>query len=103
RLFSDDYAVTTIGYGDAPDGVARHIRIPDGMRIDDLNGRLITARLYSRVYWSVSAIAWARKHLERGAYDIVFANEVDAVPLALSLRPPRGVHADLHEYHPRLH
>lgn len=102
RLFADRYDVTTCGHGEAPEGVVHHIRVPDGLRSNDLNGRLITARLYRRAYWSTSAVKWAKQHLERGAYDLVLANEVDAVPLALSLRPRLGVHADLHEYHPRV-
>lgn len=34
---------------------------------------------------------------------MVLANDVDTVPLALSLRPRLGVHADIHEYAPLLH
>ncbi|MDT0156753.1 glycosyltransferase family 1 protein [Microbacterium sp. ARD32] len=102
RLFADDYEVTTLGHGEAPAGVARHIRVPDGLRANDVNGRLITLRQYTPAYWRTSAISWARKNLEPGGWDIVLANEADAVPLALRLKPRRGVHADLHEYHPRV-
>lgn len=102
RMFSDRYEVTTCGFGPAPEGAARHVRIPDGLRANDLDGRLITAHLYSRAYWSTSAVSWARTHLARDVYDIVLANEADAAPLALWLRPRAGVHVDLHEYHPKV-
>jgi hypothetical protein len=29
RLFAQGYAVTTVGYGEAPEGVVEHVRIPD--------------------------------------------------------------------------
>lgn len=102
RQFADDYAVTTCGYGPAPAGVAEHIRIPENVRHNDLQGRLITAKLYRRAYWSLSSVRWCCGVLSVGSYDIVLANEVDAVPLALSLKPAGGVHADLHEYHSRM-
>lgn len=101
--FASAYEVTTCGYGPTPPGVARHIRIPDDQPENDLNGRLITLRWYSRAYWSLSAVAWARRALQPGDYDIVLANDVEAVPVALGLRPVSGVLADLHEYTPRLH
>lgn len=101
--FCVDHRVTTCGYGQAPPGVAEHIRIPDGVRSDDLNGRLITARLYRQAYGRLSAVAWARAHLRPGSWDVIIANDVETVPLALSLRATDGVHADLHEYSPRLH
>ncbi|MGL3149827.1 glycosyltransferase [Microbacterium sp. A82] len=101
--FADRYEVITCGYGATPDGVARHIRIPDEERINDLNGRLITLRWYSRAYWRLSAVRWARSALAGLDVDVVIANDVEAVPVALRVRPRLGVHADLHEYSPRLH
>lgn len=102
RMFADDYEVVTCGFGPQPEGSARHIRIPDGLRANDLDGRLITLRMYRRAHWSTSAVSWVKQNLERGAFDIVLADEADAAPLALWLRPPLGVHVDLHEYHPRV-
>ena len=103
RHFTRDFDVTTCGYGEAPDGVSEHIRIPDGLSSRDLYGRFITLRLYALAYWRLGAVAWCRRTLGRGGFDVVLANDVETVPLALWLRPRRGVHADLHEYSPRLH
>lgn len=101
--FTRDFDVTTCGYGPAPEGIAEHIRVPDGARADDLNGRLITLRLYDRAYWSLSAVKWARAALKGHAFDVAIADDAEAVPVALGLRPHHGVLADLHEYSPRLH
>ncbi|KQV06025.1 hypothetical protein [Leifsonia sp. Root112D2] len=103
RHFSQSYDVTTCGYGDAPEGVVRHIHIPDNKPQNDLNGRLITLRLYGKAYWSLSAVRWCRDALKPGSWDIILSNDVETAPLALWLRARLGLHADLHEYSPRLH
>ncbi len=103
ELLRDRYAVTTCGSGPAPGGVVRYIELLTTSVA--LDGRLITLRAYTRAYWAMPAVAAARSLLasEREGFDVVLANDVEAVPLALWLRPTRGVHADLHEYSPRLH
>lgn len=103
EAFRDDYAVTTCGYGPAPAGVVDHIRIPDDVLHNVLDDKYISRRAYRRAYWSLWSVAWAKKHLRRGSWDIVLANDVEAVPLAMKLRARKGVHADLHEYSPLLH
>ena len=92
--------VVTVGYGPAPEGVTRHIQIPDGLG-NRLDGRLITAKTYRAAYWAQEAIRWVRSQIPVGAADLILANDTDTVPLALALRPAQGVHADLHEYWPR--
>lgn len=114
-LFAPDYAVTTCGFGPAPDGNVEHIRIPDDASSLRVPGRLVTARLYSQTYAKIPAVAAARTLLapyRQGAragstsahepFDVILANDVEAVPLGLWLKPQAGVHADLHEYAPRL-
>lgn len=100
--FSTRYDVTTCGYGPAPAGVAAHIEMPRSADYQDLYGRFITLKWYDIAYWRISAVRWVREHLQRGAYDVVLANEPEAVPVSLWLKPRWGVHADLHEYTPRL-
>src|SRR5690606_38160232 len=101
-LFCDDYEVTTCGYGEAPEGVAHHIRIPDDQVIWNLYGRYITLKQYRAVYGRLGGVKWARANLKPGTWDVVLANDVESVPLALELKAPKGVHADLHEYTPRM-
>lgn len=101
--FTQDFAVTTLGYGDAPAGVVEHISMPTEVRYNDLDGKLITLKRYRQVYWKLSAVRWAREALRGRRFDIIIANDVEAVPVAVRLRPSHGVLADLHEYSPRLH
>lgn len=102
-VFKDDYEVVTCGHGPAPEGVAEHIRISDDLAIWRYPRPLVIARAYRRAYWGNAAIAAAADALRGREFDIVLADDVDAVGLALSLRPRLGVHADLHEYSPRQH
>jgi hypothetical protein len=102
-LFVNDYALTTCGIGEFEREGVQHIRIPDGLAARKLEGRLITLRQYRAAYWRIPAVQWAARALRGRRFDIVLANDVEAVPLGLRLRPTLGVHADLHEYTPALH
>ena len=102
RHFVGSYDVTTCGYGDAPDGVTRHIRIPDDQPQNDFFPPTLALRLFNATYWRTSAVAWCTKNLPAGEWDVVLANDVETVPLALTLKARHGVHADLHEYTPKL-
>ncbi|MBG6239549.1 hypothetical protein IWX78_002536 [Mycetocola sp. CAN_C7] len=102
RHFVERYEVTTCGYGEAPDGVARHIRIPDDKPQNDFFPPTLALRVFASTYWRTSAVAWCRDNLGPGEWDVILANDVETVPLALTLSAPHGVHADLHEYSPKL-
>lgn len=102
-LLRDDFDVTTCGYGEAPPGAVAHVRVPDEMPIWRYPRADVLLRRYRRAYERNPAIAHARMALTGREFDIVLANDVDAVGLGLELKPSRGVHADLHEYAPRQH
>ena len=101
RLFADRYAVTTCGYGPAPDGVVEHIRIPDEITSWHKDRRLLALRRFRAAYDTAPVIRHVRSTLRNREFDVVLADDIDTVPLALELKPIGGVHADLHEYHPR--
>jgi hypothetical protein len=101
REFTPDYVVTTCGYGEAPDGVADHVRLPDdapAWRYDKVS---VVLRRFRRAYWSNRAVVAAWSQLEGRRFDVILADDADTVPIALRLAPSKGVHADLHEYSPR--
>ncbi|MGM7422535.1 glycosyltransferase family 1 protein [Cellulosimicrobium sp. ES-005] len=100
RLLAQDYDVTTCGHGPAPEGVTAHVEVPADRMAWVKDRRLLLLRRYAAVYRRNSAVSWAREHLPVGAFDVVLANDVEAVPLAVELCPRGGVHADLHEYAP---
>lgn len=97
RLLCADYDLTTVGYGEAPPGVADHIRIPDHIVAWHKDRRLLILRRYQAVYDTMPVITYLRSVLTPGQWDVVLADDVETVPLALGLGA-KGVHADLHEY-----
>ena len=101
RLLTPLYDVTTVGYGDAPAGVVEHVRIPDEIVYWHKDRRLLALRAYQKLYDTMPVTRHLRAKLPVGEHDVVVANDVDTVPLAIGLRPAHGVHADLHEYSSR--
>ena len=97
RLLNGEYAVTTVGYGEAPPGVVEHLRIPDRIVAWHKDRRLLILRKYQAVYDTMPVITYLRSVLTPGQWDVVLADDVETVPLAMGLGA-RGVHADLHEY-----
>lgn len=100
ELFKGKYRVSTCAYGDAPDGVEEHYPLPSDARGWSSDKLGLITRQYGRVYGGMTAVQEARKILPRGQFDIILANDLNSVPLALELQPRLGVHADLHEYAP---
>jgi hypothetical protein len=101
ELFKGKYRVFTCGYGDAPDGVDNHFALPADSRGWSSDKLGLLTRRYGRVYDGMTAVAAARRVLTPGAFDVVLANDLNTLPLALELKPRLGVHADLHEFAPR--
>lgn len=101
-LFTPQYDVTTVGYGEAPEGVVDHVRIPDELVYWRYPRPLVAARLFAQAYWRNPVVGHLAALLPKGGYDVVLADDVDTVPLALTLRARKGVHADLHEYAPKM-
>lgn len=103
RLLENDYRVVTCGYEASPSDDVEHIEIPADARVDNPYGRFVSLRQYSLAYWRLAGVQWVREALAGRRFDVIIANDVQAVPIALALRPRDGVLADLHEYWPRLH
>lgn len=101
ELFKDEYRVSTCGYGAGPEGVHRHYALPADARgwTSDRIGLL--TRRYQKVYGGLSAVAAARAALAGAQFDVVLANDLNTLPVALELEPRLGVHADLHEFAPK--
>lgn len=100
ELFKGKYRVSTCAYGEAPDGVEDHYPLPSDARGWSSDKLGLITRRYERVYGGMTAVQEARKILPRGQFDIIVANDLNTLPLALELQPRLGVHADLHEYAP---
>lgn len=99
-LLRDDFDVTTCAYGDRPEGVVEHIRIPDDARASARNAVFVRARLRGLAYWTTEAVRWTNRALRGRSFDVVLANDYETVPIGRKVARI-GLHADLHEYSTR--
>ncbi|MGA7205504.1 MAG: glycosyltransferase family 1 protein [Specibacter sp.] len=100
-LFKDKYHVVTCGFGGAPDGAAEHYALPADSRGWTTDRLGLASRRFTKVYEGLPAVQEARKILPIGTFDVILANDLNTLPLALDLKPRLGVHADLHEFAPK--
>ncbi len=94
--------VTTVGYGSAPEGVARHIEVPEGASSLP-ETPLGVAKLALHLHKAVELKAPGEKAvleevLSSGPYDLVVANDARAFPLAFAAAGGAPVLADMHEW-----
>lgn len=102
KFFADRYEVTTYGYGPSPDSRVKHLRLDDAFGIRRWKRSDLILRRFRRIYWRQPAIRRANSDLTtQQRFDVILANDIDAIGLALELDPLHGVHADIHEYAPR--
>ncbi|MGW9627086.1 hypothetical protein [Microbacterium sp. NPDC055521] len=95
--------VTTIGFGDRPEGAAEHISVPQGLRTlpQTVPGvAKLAFRLYSSAALAAPAIAWSLQELEGRSFDLIVANEARALGLAHHIAAGAPVWADMHEWAP---
>ena len=100
-LFSGKYHVITCGYGAAPEGVDEHFALPAdavGWPSDRIG---LLGRRYRRAYDHIPAVQQTRKLLAGLSVDVILANDLNTLPVALDLKPKYGVHSDLHEFAPK--
>ena len=102
KHFASEYDVTTCGYGPSPDPRVRHMQVNGDGGFRTWKRHDLVLRRFGRIYWRQPVIRQARGELEGlEPFDVILANDIDAVGLALALQPVHGVHADIHEYAPR--
>ncbi len=102
RHFASRYEVTTYGYGPNPDPRVQHMQLDEAHGIRRWPRRDLILRRFRRMYWQQSAIRQAQADLAQvERFDVILANDIDTIGLALALDPVNGVHADIHEYAPR--
>lgn len=103
RWLSSVHGVTTCGFGSSPGGVDAHIEIRSVPRTPV--GRiaaLIPLKLgrYDWYYWSHPRVRLARAALAGIRPDVVLANDLATLPLALDVASSAPVVFDAHEFAP---
>jgi glycosyltransferase involved in cell wall biosynthesis len=105
-LLSADHDVTAAGFSDPELPGVRFVEVAvptKSSRRRALAAARLQLRRYESYYWDVGQVAFARRALAGGAYDLIVANETDTWPLAFALGEANGARVllDAHEYAPR--
>ncbi len=106
RALAPRFELTVAGFGEPPQGVARFVKLawPQGPRISLARAGkalLLAARRFETYYWKLAYVKQGREALNGSRFDLVVANDVNTLPLALALADGAPVLFDAHEYSPR--
>ena len=104
RLLENRYDVTVAGFGPKPDANVEFvdlIRPLNGLPTKLWWGGKLLLGLSESYYWSRPEVRSALAKLDGLAFDLLLANDISALPLALRLADERPVLMDAHEYSPR--
>lgn len=105
HLFADRFQVTSCGFGGQVREGVEHLSLADSDSrfAKYLDAALVRLHLYRAAYWLHPRARAARKALKGRKFDVVIANDIDTLGVALGVAPANSVHADIHEFFPGLH
>lgn len=96
--------VTTVGYDTSPEGVARHVQVPESavsLPQTPVGVLRLAARRFRAVELAAPGVAYARAALSGERFDLVVANDARVLALAFDLAGDAPVWADMHEWAPQ--
>jgi glycosyltransferase involved in cell wall biosynthesis len=102
RLLAEFGDVISLGFGEAPDGVAEHIEIPAAASLPQTVGGVakLALRRFRAAELDAPAIRAAGSALAGRRFDLVVANEARALPIAFAVAGDAPVWGDMHEWAP---
>lgn len=104
RLLEGVYELTVAGFGVSPSTQARYVRLekpPTSIGRKALWVLLLLSGVFESYYWSLPQVKSATQALRDEQYDLIVANDLSALPVALQLAGSTPVLFDAHEYSPR--
>jgi hypothetical protein len=104
RLLERKYRVTVSGFGPGPDADIEFIEIAKP-RVSFLQKAIWAFKLFSGLfdsyYWNLPQVQNGFEAIRGRSFDLLIANDIAALPLALRLAGNAPVLIDAHEYSPR--
>jgi hypothetical protein len=104
RLLEGKYRVTVSGFGPGPDADIEFIEITKP-QVSFLQKAIWAIKLFSRLfenyYWNLPQVRNGFEAIQGRNFDLLIANDIAALPLALRLAGNALVLIDAHEYSPR--
>lgn len=104
RLLEHLHEVTVVGYGPPPEADIEFVPVskpPAGWLLKAYWAGLLLLRAFDRYYRGLPQVLQARSLLADRRFDLVIANDISALPLALEVAHGQPVLMDAHEYSPR--
>lgn len=104
RLLEHLHEVTVVGYGQPPEADIEFVPVskpPAGWLLKGYWAGLLLLRAFDRYYRGLPQVVQARSRLSDRRFDLVIANDISALPLALEVARGQPVLMDAHEYSPR--
>ncbi|WP_415033111.1 glycosyltransferase [Azonexus sp.] len=104
RLLENVHRVTVAGYGRAPDANIEFIALnkpPTGLLQKGIWAGKLLLRAFESYYWRLPQVRHAQHRLAQRSFDLIIANDISALPLALELAGNCPVLMDAHEYSPK--
>lgn len=104
RLLEHLHEVTVVGYGQSPEANIEFVPVskpPAGWWLKAYWAGLLLLRAFDRYYRGLPQVVQARRQLADRWFDLVIANDISALPLALEVARGQPVLIDAHEYSPR--
>lgn len=104
RLLENRFHVTVAGFGRKPDAAVEIIdltRPPTSWARRICWGVKLLLGFFESYYWNRVEVRLAQEKIKVQEFDLIVANDIAALPLALRLAAGRPVLMDAHEYSPR--
>jgi hypothetical protein len=104
RTLAEKFSVTFAGFGAGKDIAVRFVELnvfPNSVTYKLKKAVQLFFRCSEKFYWAQSPVRSALEKFKGEKFDLVVANDIDSLPLALKIANGSPVYFDAHEYHPR--
>lgn len=104
RLLKEGYELTVMGYGACPSEGINYIQLSEPARNFARRGLFaikLALGLFNNYYWGMPQVRQTASRLANTNFDLMLANDLSALPLALKFKGNGKVLLDAHEYSPR--
>lgn len=102
NFFKDFYDITTVGLADSEIENVKHIDVFSPFNKMNFMIPLpkLLLGLFESYYWNLEEIKLTIEKIKGKQFDVIFANDADALPIALKIKGSAKVVFDAHEYSP---
>lgn len=104
RLLESSYRVTVAGFGKKPDASVDFVELPtppSNFFEKIWRASKLLFRRFESYYWNLPRVIHGKNVFSSQKFDLIIANDLSALPLALEISQGASVLLDAHEYSPR--